>query len=54
MGGLDQHTDLLNALGKHKTGVGCIYINRLSDVDLATLRTLVAQSVEQLTRPSDQ
>lgn len=33
-------SDLLARLGKHKTGKGCLYINRLSDVDLEVLRKL--------------
>lgn len=32
---------LLPRLGKHKTGVGCLYINRLNDVDLGVLEQLV-------------
>jgi hypothetical protein len=36
-GGLQAHADALKKLGKHKTGVGCIYINKLSDVDLDVL-----------------
>ncbi|MCA4133272.1 DUF1801 domain-containing protein [Arthrobacter sp. M4] len=32
---------LLPELGKHKTGVGCLYIKRLDDVDPAVLEQLV-------------
>ena len=32
---------LLAKLGKHKTGVCCLYLKRLSDVDLPTLEALV-------------
>ena len=46
MGGLEQHADLLQKLGKHKTGTGCLYINRLQDVDAPTLRKLIAQTVK--------
>ncbi len=35
---------LLAQLGKHKTGKGCLYINKLADVDLATLEALVRES----------
>lgn len=31
----------LEKLGKHKTGVGCIYIKRLSDVDMKALKELI-------------
>mgnify|MGYP001060573013 CR=1 FL=1 len=34
---LDGLAELLTKLGKHTTGKGCIYIKRLSDVDLAVL-----------------
>jgi Domain of unknown function (DU1801) len=34
-------TDLLAALGKHRVGVGCLYINKLHDVDLEVLRSLI-------------
>ena len=44
MGGFPQYEALLKKLGKHKTGKACLYINKLQDVDLPTLRTLVAES----------
>lgn len=31
----------LKKLGKHKTGVGCLYINKLGDVDLKVLEKLI-------------
>ncbi len=50
MPGFDQYGPLLTRLGKHKTGKGCLYIKRLEDVDLPTLRELVRASVEHMTR----
>ena len=35
---------LMSKLGKHKLGAGCMYINKLDDVDLDVLRELVAES----------
>jgi hypothetical protein len=35
---------LLAKLGKHKTGRGCLYINKLTDVDTAVLEKIIAQS----------
>jgi hypothetical protein len=35
---------LLGRLGKHKRGKGCIYVNRLADVDLAVLEDMIALS----------
>jgi len=34
---------LLERLGKHKTGAGCLYVNKLADVDAGILRELVEQ-----------
>jgi hypothetical protein len=42
--GFDDYTDLLSSLGKHKTSKGCLYINKLTDVDLAVLEKLIATS----------
>lgn len=39
---------LMAKLGKHKRGKGCLYINKLDDVDRGVLRKLVALSVAQL------
>jgi hypothetical protein len=35
---------LLARLGKHKTSVACLYINKLADIDLEVLRKLIARS----------
>lgn len=43
---LKSHTALLEKLGKHKTGVGCIYINKLDDVDIKVLEKMVNESVK--------
>jgi hypothetical protein len=51
LGHLDQHRDLLDKLGTHSCGKGCLYIKRLSDVHLPTLTKLVKSSVA-LTRKS--
>lgn len=34
-------TDALPKLGKHKAGVGCIYINKLEDVDVKILEKMI-------------
>jgi hypothetical protein len=36
---------LLIALGKHRLGVGCLYLNQLQDVDIDVLRSLIHQCV---------
>jgi hypothetical protein len=43
---------LMARLGKHKTGGGCLYIKRLSDVDVAVLEKLVKRSVQNVTQLS--
>ena len=48
MSGFEQYDDLLQRLGKHSTGKGCLYIKKLQDVDLATLRELVRRSAEHM------
>jgi hypothetical protein len=45
-GGFDEYDDLLGRLGPHTTGVGCLYVKRLADVDSAVLGELVRRSVE--------
>ena len=45
MPGFARYTGLMQKLGKHKTGKGCLYINKLKEIDQPTLRELVAQSV---------
>lgn len=48
MGGLEHQSDNLARLGKHKTGKGCLYINRLSDINLDVLTTMVKAAVAKL------
>lgn len=33
--------EYLNHLGKHKVGVGCVYINKLADIDIEVLKEMV-------------
>ena len=40
--------DLLARLGKHKAGKGCVYVNRLSDVDTAVLGEMAVATADQL------
>ena len=35
---------LLQKLGKHKTGKGCIYINKLEDIDLIVLTKMISNA----------
>ena len=47
--GLDikKHADALTKLGKHKTGVGCLYINKLEDVDIKALEKMITAAVKR-------
>lgn len=47
--GLDikKYSALLKKLGKHKTGVGCLYINKLDDIDLKVLEEMVSHSIKR-------
>jgi hypothetical protein len=45
-GSLDTYADLLAKLGKHKRGVGCLYIKTLKDVDAQVLQELIQRSVK--------
>jgi hypothetical protein len=45
--GLDS-AKLRNELGKHKATQGCLYINKLDDVDRDVLRKLVEHSVAEM------
>lgn len=52
MGGMEHSEETLAKLGKYTRGKGCLYIKRLSDVDLTTLKEMVRASVDYAnTRP---
>jgi len=41
----DRHGSVLARLGPHQTGKGCLYVQRLDDVDQTALRELILRSV---------
>ncbi len=43
LSGEGDQADLLARLGKHKTGKGCLYINKLADVDAGVLEELIVR-----------
>jgi len=47
--GADAHADALSRLGPHTTGVGCLYLKDLAQVDLDVLEEIVAASYVALT-----
>ncbi|WP_420643599.1 DUF1801 domain-containing protein [Candidatus Leptofilum sp.] len=50
MAGFPEYGDLMAKLGKYKTGKSCLYINKIEDVDLPTLKELVRQSAEHVAK----
>lgn len=46
---IKQHADALKKLGKHKTGVGCLYINKLEEVDVKVLKGIIKASLHSKT-----
>lgn len=53
-GGFDRHDELMGRLGKYTTGKSCLYIKRLSDIDLDVLRELLRESVAYVTATQPQ
>jgi hypothetical protein len=45
MSGFKRYDDLLQKLGKHKTGKSCLYVKRLADLDMDVLEELISESV---------
>ena len=48
MMGFEKHRELMQQLGKHTTGKSCLYIKRLDDVHVPTLKKLLKASLKQL------
>ncbi len=51
-GSFNEHPDLMEKLGKHTLGGGCLYIKRLDDIHLPTLKKLLRESVKQAKKAS--
>jgi len=52
LGVLDKHDELMKKLGKHSCTKGCLYIKRLDDVHLPTLKKLMRESVKYMRKRS--
>jgi len=48
MPGFDRYKALLVKLGKYKTSVSCLYIRRLSEIDLSILEKLIKKSLNDM------
>jgi nucleoid DNA-binding protein len=49
MPGFDRYEDLMNKLGKFKTGKSCLYVKKLVDVDEEVLKDLITESYAYMT-----
>lgn len=45
MPGFDKYKDLLDKIGKCKTSVSCLYVNKLEDIDIKILEKMIKDSV---------
>jgi hypothetical protein len=45
-GGHTAYVNELKQLGKHETGKGCLYINKLAEIDLAVLKKIFEKGVK--------
>jgi hypothetical protein len=48
MMGFEKQPELMQQLGKHSTSKSCLYIKRLSDIHIPTLKKLIKSSIKQL------
>lgn len=50
MMGFEEEAALMEKLGKHTTGKSCLYIKKLSDVDLKVLEKLIVKGVKAMAK----
>ena len=48
MSGFGKYDEILGRLGKHKTSVSCLYINKLDDINMDVLYELIESSVQHM------
>ncbi|WP_376690273.1 DUF1801 domain-containing protein [Wenzhouxiangella sp. EGI_FJ10409] len=48
MPGFEPYEDLMQRLGKHKTGKSCLYLTKLENADPEVLETLIRESVARM------
>jgi hypothetical protein len=46
--GETKREELLKTFGKHTSGKGCVYINKVADIDVEVLKQLILESVQFL------
>ncbi len=50
MPGFERYQELMDKLGKYKTGKSCLYIKKLSDIDMEVLQDLINRSVDYMNK----
>jgi hypothetical protein len=48
MSGFSNYSELMEKLGKYKTGKSCLYIKKLEDVDIKILKKLIRESTKYI------
>ena len=48
MCGVEHEKQILDRIGKHKTGKSCFYINKLADIDREVLKELIQSAVDKM------
>ncbi len=48
--GFDRYAGLLSELGKYKTSVSCLYVNKLTDIDIEILEKILTESYKLYTK----
>ncbi len=48
MPGFERYDEMMERLGKFKTGSSCLYVNKLTDIDRGLLEELVVTSVKDM------
>src|SRR5829696_1787224 len=49
MDGVERYKEQLQRLGPHSTGVGCLYVKDIDEIDLSVLENIVVESYRNLT-----
>ena len=48
--GFERYTELLEIIGKYKTGKSCLYVKKLEDIDSDILQELITESFNYMTK----
>lgn len=46
---IENREELLEKLGRHKTGKVCVYVKKLADIDLSILKKLIVGTIKDIT-----